>query len=312
MEPLTFDLGDKIMVLGTNKIGRARFIGSVPFSDGIWVGLELNDASGRNDGSVQGRRYFSCKPRYGLFVRAQSCVKANTNITPSPDLPSKPTVEPNNADMMLSRIQCVLGSTRKQGECLISMPTEVDSTSASCEMISDILSKLQANPNFTDTATMEMSARLLIERVAELPAFQNAIKAAISTHSPPRHVATSSEVQSSDLARLEARVATLEIALENITSSLDRIQHMVSVRMESSTPISAPNVENHPTNQNISDASNNDTDVLKLKEALQIACNLTRDAQNGIQAERAKRKEETEALLSQLAKYKSPNVSPSR
>ena len=47
-----------------------RFMGKTSFADGEWVGVELaRRGSGRNDGSVQGVRYFDCAVNTGLFVR---------------------------------------------------------------------------------------------------------------------------------------------------------------------------------------------------------------------------------------------------
>lgn len=50
-------------------LGVIRYIGPVHFEEGTWLGVELRSANGRNDGSVQGRRYFTCKPNHGLIVR---------------------------------------------------------------------------------------------------------------------------------------------------------------------------------------------------------------------------------------------------
>ncbi|KAI4867189.1 CAP-Gly domain-containing protein [Hypoxylon rubiginosum] len=46
-----------------------RFIGQTHFAAGDWVGVELEDDTGKNDGSVQGERYFDCSPGRGMFVR---------------------------------------------------------------------------------------------------------------------------------------------------------------------------------------------------------------------------------------------------
>ncbi|OSX67214.1 hypothetical protein POSPLADRAFT_1130701 [Postia placenta MAD-698-R-SB12] len=49
--------------------GLVRFCGGTSFSAGRWVGIELSEANGKNDGTVQGIKYFTCKPNYGVFVR---------------------------------------------------------------------------------------------------------------------------------------------------------------------------------------------------------------------------------------------------
>ena len=46
-----------------------RFVGKTAFADGTWIGVEFPTACGRNDGTVEGVRYFECAPRHGLFVR---------------------------------------------------------------------------------------------------------------------------------------------------------------------------------------------------------------------------------------------------
>lgn len=36
---------------------------------GLWIGVELDTPTGKNDGTVQDIQYFSCKPKHGIFVR---------------------------------------------------------------------------------------------------------------------------------------------------------------------------------------------------------------------------------------------------
>jgi dynactin 1 len=59
----------QIIQLNDRRKGIVRFIGGTHFAEGIWIGVELEDDSGKNDGSVQGERYFDCVMGHGMFVR---------------------------------------------------------------------------------------------------------------------------------------------------------------------------------------------------------------------------------------------------
>ncbi|KAN0135638.1 Dynein associated domain containing protein [Lactarius tabidus] len=49
--------------------GVVRFYGTTSFSSGKWVGIELSEPVGKNDGSVKGVPYFSCQMNHGVFVK---------------------------------------------------------------------------------------------------------------------------------------------------------------------------------------------------------------------------------------------------
>lgn len=50
--------------------GSVRFIGQTAFKHGLWVGVQLDNPLGRNDGSIGSQRYFKCVHGFGIFVRA--------------------------------------------------------------------------------------------------------------------------------------------------------------------------------------------------------------------------------------------------
>ena len=72
-EPAEID--DRVIVSGT-KLGILRFLGPVDFAQGLWAGVELEQPIGKNDGAVKGKRYFTCKPNYGLFAAASKVQRA--------------------------------------------------------------------------------------------------------------------------------------------------------------------------------------------------------------------------------------------
>lgn len=46
-----------------------KFIGKTKFGTGYWIGVEVDDDSGKNDGTVNDQSYFKSKDKRGLFVR---------------------------------------------------------------------------------------------------------------------------------------------------------------------------------------------------------------------------------------------------
>ena len=49
----------------------------------LYVGVELDQPQGKNDGSVDGTRYFTCKPNHGLFTPSSKVKRCVTNSFPN-------------------------------------------------------------------------------------------------------------------------------------------------------------------------------------------------------------------------------------
>ncbi|MED6240102.1 Dynactin subunit 1 [Ataeniobius toweri] len=62
-------VGSPVEVIGKGQRGTVAYIGTTLFASGKWVGVILDEPKGKNDGTVQGKRYFTCEENRGIFVR---------------------------------------------------------------------------------------------------------------------------------------------------------------------------------------------------------------------------------------------------
>ena len=53
------------MTLCCFQSGILRFFGQTEFANGKFAGVELDEAVGKNDGSLGGIRYFTCPAKHG-------------------------------------------------------------------------------------------------------------------------------------------------------------------------------------------------------------------------------------------------------
>ncbi|XP_055619587.1 kinesin-like protein KIF13A isoform X2 [Toxorhynchites rutilus septentrionalis] len=67
-------VGESVQIRPYNTSGVIAFIGGTHFQGGTWIGVELDTPTGKNDGTVQGIQYFNCKPKHGIFVRADKLI----------------------------------------------------------------------------------------------------------------------------------------------------------------------------------------------------------------------------------------------
>ncbi|XP_056001972.1 CAP-Gly domain-containing linker protein 1-like isoform X37 [Ostrea edulis] len=98
-------VGDRVLVSGT-KTGTLRYVGSTDFAKGDWAGVELDEKQGKNDGAVSGKRYFECRPMFGLFAPVHKVTRLTSgNITTSmsASTPSPQSRSLMNTSLRMSR-----------------------------------------------------------------------------------------------------------------------------------------------------------------------------------------------------------------
>uniref|UniRef100_H3CYW8 Dynactin subunit 1 n=1 Tax=Tetraodon nigroviridis TaxID=99883 RepID=H3CYW8_TETNG len=103
-------IGSLVEVIGKGQRGTVAYIGNTLFASGKWVGVILDEAKGKNDGTVQGKRYFSCEENHGIFVRqSQIQLVEDGADTTSPDTP-----EPTSGKVPRRAGGGIYPKTRKQ------------------------------------------------------------------------------------------------------------------------------------------------------------------------------------------------------
>lgn len=85
-------VGTRVQVVGKDVVGTVAYIGTTLFSSGKWIGVVCDGAKGKNNGTVQGKTYFTCEDNHGIFVR-QSQIVSLDDDEPAPEAqqtPAKP------------------------------------------------------------------------------------------------------------------------------------------------------------------------------------------------------------------------------
>ncbi|XP_027130432.1 dynactin subunit 1 isoform X1 [Larimichthys crocea] len=104
-------VGSLVEVIGKGQRGTVAYIGNTLFASGKWVGVILDEAKGKNDGTVQGKRYFTCEENHGIFVR-QSQIQL---VDDGADTTSPETPEPGTGKVPRREIQETPKSTKLRG-----------------------------------------------------------------------------------------------------------------------------------------------------------------------------------------------------
>lgn len=68
-----FPVGGRCEVDPGARRGAVAFAGTVAGTNGLWIGVRLDEPQGQNDGSKDGKQYFECPgPKYGCFSKPEN------------------------------------------------------------------------------------------------------------------------------------------------------------------------------------------------------------------------------------------------
>ena len=71
-------IGDRV-IIGGKKYGTLKYLGPIHVSQGIWCGIKLDEPLGKNNGKLEGTRYFKCQHRFGVFAPIHRVEKVDMN-----------------------------------------------------------------------------------------------------------------------------------------------------------------------------------------------------------------------------------------
>ena len=63
------------------QCGTLRFCGAAQFAPGVWAGVELEDAVGKNNGTLNGVQYFTCADNHGKHLPTSEPISPSQRCT---------------------------------------------------------------------------------------------------------------------------------------------------------------------------------------------------------------------------------------
>lgn len=64
MSSQSMKIGDRVEVTGKHLTGTVKYVGTTLFATGKWIGVELDEAKGKNDGTGTINSYLACKSSF--------------------------------------------------------------------------------------------------------------------------------------------------------------------------------------------------------------------------------------------------------
>ena len=144
--------------LNDGRIAIVRFVGNTSFQTGDWVGVELEEATGKNDGSVKGERYFECEQGYGMFCRPAGVRQVLDETKPkarSAVNGSQPRARPSSVHTAVNGVKRhgIADAPGRRGSAIVGSPTSGARTAGGLHSPAKSPTKQLGNNGISSTST---------------------------------------------------------------------------------------------------------------------------------------------------------------
>ncbi|GEQ68378.1 hypothetical protein JCM33374_g2046 [Metschnikowia sp. JCM 33374] len=222
---MTPSVGQRVHVRG--EAGVVRFVGTTQFAPGNWVGVELDRPQGRNDGSVQGVKYFSCQKSgpHGVFVRAEiidSGVSVGLAGVPSAGVPSAGPDVKMVVNKLQSKLKVAVEDVGKSRQTIASLTAQLEEHQKSREDLEANLEQSTVDLEYLRAHNTELVGQLatLQEKYDHLSADFSLVHEELEIHKELEKAVSSSApsapVSVDDFQILLQHNKKLELALQSL------------------------------------------------------------------------------------------------
>uniref|UniRef100_A0A4W4GT44 Dynactin subunit 1 n=1 Tax=Electrophorus electricus TaxID=8005 RepID=A0A4W4GT44_ELEEL len=156
-------VGSLVEVIGKGQCGTVAYIGATLFATGKWVGVILDEPKGKNDGTVQGKSYFTCKENHGIFVRQSQIqvIEDGGSSATSPDTPE------SGASRVPRKGMCLTGRPSATGPGLSASESEPAVPSQTI-LVAPMMPQSSATPSSPAQSTSSKEEEALRAQVKDL------------------------------------------------------------------------------------------------------------------------------------------------
>ncbi|CAH8570205.1 unnamed protein product [Schistosoma intercalatum] len=171
-------IGSRVEVTGKDVVGTIAYIGTTQFSPGKWVGVILEEAKGKNNGTVQGKRYFTCEENHGIFVRP-------SQLTLLDDQDGSSTM-----DLSISSVLSESGTTSESSTSRLSLGETPKRTGSSTSLSSSL------KPEMAKGRTLKSPALKRSSLASSTPSVKDKPNLPVSTGRRPPEIRKASQISS--------------------------------------------------------------------------------------------------------------------